>query len=204
MKLVPLPGPPTKLCEANTRPGPPFGVACKLIVVPGHISVGLAGFGTMVAVKAGRFSIVIELLVLPQMPFVTVQVTVAVEPGATLTEAEVPDELTIEPPVTDHTPVPKAGVAALTVKGPTSLHLILEGVVIDAVGAPTFVNVTLELDVQVPFVTVQVAVADVPGATPETVVEELFVGDAVPPVTVQTPVPGEGLLAVKLNTGLLH
>ena len=145
---------------------------------------------------------------MPQIPLVTVQVTVAVvaeAPGITLTETDVPVvEPLIVPLVTVHTPVPKVRAPACTVKGPASLHLILEGVVMDAVGAPTFVNVTLELAVQVPLVTVQVAVADVPGATPETVVDELFVGDTVPPVTVQTPVPGEGLLAVKLNTGLLH
>ena len=146
----------------------------------------------------------IELLALPQMPFVTVQVTVAVEPAVTLTEAEVPDELTIEPPVTDHTPVPKAGVAAITVKGPTSLHLTLEGVVIDAVGAPTLVNVTLELAVHKPFVTVHTAVAVVPATTPVTVIEELLVKDGVPPVTVQTPVPGVGSLAITLNELVLQ
>ena len=76
--------------------------------------------------------------------------------------------------------------------------------VIIATAGPTLVNVTLELAVHKPFVTVQTAVAVVPAATLDTVIEELLVEEGVPPVTVQTPVPGDGLLATKLNEEVLQ
>ena len=67
------------------------------------------------------------------------------------------------------------------------------------------VNVTLELAVHKPFVTVQTAVAVVPGATPVIVVDvEVELVTVPPPVTVQVPDPTEGVLPVTVNVLVLQ
>ena len=84
----------------------------------------------------------------------------------------------------------------------------------DAVGAISFVNVTLEFAEHVPFVTVHFNVTGVPAATPVTVdafdVGVVMVTPAQPLVHVHAPVPVAGLppefglLPASVNEPLLH
>ena len=67
-------------------------------------------------------------------------------------------------------------------------------------------SVVLLFTLQTPFVTVHFKVAELPAATPVTVVAGEFgvVMEAVPLTTVHTPVPGLGLFAAIVKSPLLH
>ena len=142
-------------------------------------------------------------------PTVTVQVKVC-EPKGTFSavvEAEEALPKIIAPVGEVHAPVPTFGIVLAEILNVLLLQLGEED---DAVtlGKILFVNVTKvileDVAAQLPLVTVQVAVAVVPAVTPEIAKGFAVEVAGEPPVTVQTPVPTVGLVAVTVNRGLSH
>ncbi len=141
-------------------------------------------------------------------PFVIVHFKTALVPTGTPDTTDVADdklEIVAVPLKTVHKPVPTDGVLPANVKEP-ELQFDWAGPATAIVTELSFVNVTVELDEQVPLVIVQVKTALVPKGTPETVdiADDGLAIEAVPLKTLHNPVPITGTFPANVKETALQ